>query len=141
MAAKVGVNILYIFVVVRVYLLLQQRQQVIEASAEVLLLHLHEQTTNLSPETLQTGLRHCKHEKKIVQESYKISGNSNAVVDAHLLSRQPGVDEGVQGVPVVQLQLGQQGLDGDGGHFLAASGVIVDHNQGKRGEEESAVLR
>lgn len=66
---------------------------------------------------------------------------TNAVVDTHLLSRQPGVDQGVQGVPVVQLQLGQQGLDGDGGHFLAASGVIVDHDQGKRGEEESAVLR
>lgn len=60
-------NILYIFVVVRVYLLLQQRQQVVEASAEVLLLHLHEQTANLSPETLQTGLRHCEHERLTVK--------------------------------------------------------------------------
>lgn len=64
-----------------------------------------------------------------------------AVVHVYLLCIQPGVDEGKQGVLVVQLQLGQQGLDGHGGHFLTASRVIVDHNQGQRGEEQAAVLQ
>lgn len=53
-----GANVLpHVFIVVWVYRSLQQRQQVVKATGEILLLHLHEQTTNLSPETLQAGLR------------------------------------------------------------------------------------
>lgn len=47
----------HVFVVFWLYLSLQQRQQVVKAMGEILLLHLHEQTTNLSPKALQAGLR------------------------------------------------------------------------------------
>lgn len=46
----------HIFVVVGVYLSLQQRQQVVQATGELLLIHLHEQTANLRPETPKAGL-------------------------------------------------------------------------------------
>lgn len=49
-----------------------------------------------------------------------------------------GVDEGEQGVLVVQVQLGQQGLDG---HFLTAYQVVSDHNQGQQGKEQATVLQ
>lgn len=48
---------IYVFVVVGVDRPLQQRQQVVQAPSELLLLHLHKQTTNLSTETPQAGLR------------------------------------------------------------------------------------
>lgn len=47
----------HVFVVVRVYLLLQQRQQVAHATGKLLVLYLHKETTDLSPETPQAGLR------------------------------------------------------------------------------------
>lgn len=47
----------YIVVVVRVEPSLQQRQQVAQATGEVLLLHLREEAANLSAETPQVGLR------------------------------------------------------------------------------------
>lgn len=59
----------------------------------------------------------------------------------YLLCIQPCVDEGEQGVLVIQIQLGQQALDGHGGHFFTACRVVIDHNQGQRGEEEAAVLQ
>lgn len=52
----------------------------------------------------------------------------------------PGVDQGEQGVLGVQVQLGQQGLDGHGGHFLTTWWVVVNHNQGQRGKEQAVVL-
>lgn len=54
---------------------------------------------------------------------------------------QPCGDQGEQGVVVVQVQLGQQGLDSHGGHFLTAGRVIVEHDQGQRGEEQAVVLK
>lgn len=62
----VGVNVLpHIFVVVGVYLSLQQRQQVVKATGKLLLLHLHEQTTNLSTETAHAGLRGQERGSKV----------------------------------------------------------------------------
>ena len=61
-------------------------------------------------------------------------------VFAHLLGAQPGVDERVQGVLVVCVQPAEQGLDGHGGHFLTACGVVVDDGESQRGEEQPAVL-
>lgn len=65
----------HVFVVVWVYRFLQQRQQVVKATGEILLLHLHEQTTNLSPETLQAGLRErgggVRGLNEILNELYK----------------------------------------------------------------------
>lgn len=49
-------TITHIFIVVGVDLSLQQRQQVVQATGELLLLHLHEQTADLSPEAPQRGL-------------------------------------------------------------------------------------
>lgn len=58
LVADDGANVSpHIFVVVGVCLSLQQRQQVVQATGELLLVHLHEQTTNLSPETPQVGLK------------------------------------------------------------------------------------
>lgn len=59
----------------------------------------------------------------------------------YLFCVQPGVDERKQGILVVQVQVGQQGLDGHGGHFFTACWVIVDHNQGQWGKEQAAVLQ
>lgn len=47
----------YVFIVVRVRLLLQQGQQAFQAPAKALLLHLHIQAADLSPEAPQAGLR------------------------------------------------------------------------------------
>lgn len=47
----------YMFIVVRVRRLLQQGKQAFQAPAEVLLLHLHVQAADLSPEAPQAGLR------------------------------------------------------------------------------------
>lgn len=47
----------HVFVVVRVYLFLQQRQQGVHATGKLLVLHLHKETADLSPETPQAGLR------------------------------------------------------------------------------------
>lgn len=70
-----------------------------------------------------------------------LSGKIVAIVYVYLLCIQPGVDKGKQGILVVQVQLGQQGLDGHGSHFLTASRDVIDHNQGQWGEEQAAVLQ
>lgn len=55
--SPMGANVSpHVFVVVGVYLLLQQRQQVVHATGKLLFLHLHKETTDLSPETPQAGL-------------------------------------------------------------------------------------
>ena len=46
----------HVFVAVGVYPSLQQRQQLVQAMGELLLLHLHEQAADLSPETPHAGL-------------------------------------------------------------------------------------
>lgn len=50
-----------------------------------------------------------------------LSGKIVAIVYVYLLCIQPGVDKGKQGILMVSIQLGQQCLDGHGGHFLTAS--------------------
>lgn len=59
----------------------------------------------------------------------------------YLFCIQPGVNQRKQGVLVVQVQVSQQGLDGHGGHFFTACRVVVDYDQGQRGEEQAAVLQ
>lgn len=46
----------HVFVIFRVDLFLQQRQQVVRATGKLLLLHLHVQAADLSPEAPQVGL-------------------------------------------------------------------------------------
>lgn len=56
--SMMGANVSpHVFVVVRVYLFLQQRQQGVHATGKLLVLHLHKETADLSPETPQAGLR------------------------------------------------------------------------------------
>lgn len=42
---------------------------------------------------------------------------------------------------MVRVQLSQERLDGQGGHFLTTCRRIVDDDQGQGGEEEAAVLQ
>jgi len=46
----------HVFVFLRVYLFLHQRQQVVHATGKLVPLQLHVQATQLSPETPQAGL-------------------------------------------------------------------------------------
>lgn len=40
---------------------------------------------------------------------------------------------------MVEVQVGKQGLDGHGSHFLTARRVIIDHDQRQRGKEKTTV--
>lgn len=130
----------YVFVVVGAHLSLQQGQQVIQTGSEFLPLDLHKQPTNLSAESLKTGLgsedSYFRPEHKLVNPWIVHARNSN-----NLLCVQPCVDELEQRVLMVRVQLSQERLDGQGGHLLTTRRGIIDHDQGQGGEEEAAVLQ
>lgn len=123
----------HVFIVVRVDLLLQQWQQLLQPAGELLLLHLHVQTADLSAQAPQAGLR--TH-----NASFGHLGNGNFFVFTNLFRLQPGGDKGEQGVLVVQVQVSQQGLNSHGSHFFAFCRVIVDDDERQRDEEETAVF-
>lgn len=126
----------YVFVVVGARLSFQQGQQVVQTGGEFLLLNLHKQAANLSAEPLKTGLGS--------EESYFRPGSFRSRTfrtENDLLCVQPRVDELEQRVLMLRVQLSQERLDGQGGHFLTTRRGVVDHDQGQGGEEEAAVLQ
>lgn len=133
----------HVFVIVRVDLFLQQRQQGVHSTGKLFLLHLHEQAADLSSEAPQAGLGGGGATNVDLSPTSSPSGKSvNEVsASAYLLCVQPRGDESEQDVLVVQVQLGEQHLDSHGSHFFAACRVVVNHDEGQRGKEQTVVRK
>lgn len=58
-----------------------------------------------------------------------------------LLACKPVVDQGKHGILMLQIQLSQQWLDCQGGHFLTRPRVVVEDYQRQRHKEQTTVLQ